>query len=930
MGIAFRCVLASGGGSGSGTLTVIGSDVLAGITCTCTDGVTTLTETFPSSAPYNVVFQVPNPGSWTVSVTYHGDTHSETVVISLDQTVDLGIFHLEDWLVAGEVTGTYSTLAEVLADELAVRKLCLKHNAVDYLANRFVDTNIEAIFSNDLFAKWTNNSDYALDKYATISDLVSLMEVSHKELKPQVPTMTSNTTPSGEALANAEATSAYAAWKAFDNVPVGTTDYWGVNTSTGWVGYHFTNPVIIKRFTIRTGINTTTPTYGVKTFKIEASNDGFVNDVHELSDVFTFNNAASEITADIQNNTAYLYYRVNCLSGFSYQGQEVCYVAKLQFYAYEYSSKYFYGEWALMPQVPTMTSNTAPYGVAFANQEYTGAYYAFTGNTSDTDNRWSSSNDTPVGDYVGYEFNNPIKLSAFSAKFTPIVASVDYNIQGYIDGEWVDLVSHITSLSVSNQTIPNAPLVSKARLYINAQTLDGASYYGDVWELQFYAYAPKGNVPVMTSATAPYGEASASSSYSPCPPWHAFDGSDQISGDNYVWASGDGVRVATLTYKSVSPIRVAMLMIQNGIYTQKSVKDFIFQGSNDGSTWENLLSDSNPSTVGQKNYYTIPDANRNYYLYHRISVSNTHGSENILIANAQFYGRELSVSVPKMATNTTPYGEALGNRTDQYKAFDPTLTLGCYSANSAVGTYVGYRFISPCIAKMALVTRLDDANNHTTIYTFKYQASNTGNTDDWHDISDVISYGGVQPKAVYLTNTQDWLYYRIIITGKSASVDSINICGLNFFSFDYSEKEFEEGTTKKWLYDHGVELETISEVDNGGSATELIKNADSFEILATNNTSVIGTLFRSIDLSDYSQLRAKIGEKAVYGTGLYLVVLPLNYSIGVHDDAIYTIGATNSPNNHALGVSSFNESKDVGVLLAGSVSDAIFKELWLE
>lgn len=76
----FHCLI--GGGSGGGyELTVTCDADFAGTTITCTDGVTTLTQTCPSSSPYEVVFAIPNGGDWTISGVVSGQTVSTGVNI---------------------------------------------------------------------------------------------------------------------------------------------------------------------------------------------------------------------------------------------------------------------------------------------------------------------------------------------------------------------------------------------------------------------------------------------------------------------------------------------------------------------------------------------------------------------------------------------------------------------------------------------------------------------------------------------------------------------------------------------------------------------------------------------------------------------------------------------------------------------------------
>lgn len=77
----FRCVLAGGGGAGIPLIVTCASG-FAGLTITCTDGNTTLTGECPSSSPYEVTFQLPNIGTWTVSGVVSGTTYSESVLVN--------------------------------------------------------------------------------------------------------------------------------------------------------------------------------------------------------------------------------------------------------------------------------------------------------------------------------------------------------------------------------------------------------------------------------------------------------------------------------------------------------------------------------------------------------------------------------------------------------------------------------------------------------------------------------------------------------------------------------------------------------------------------------------------------------------------------------------------------------------------------------
>lgn len=81
----------------------------------------------------------------------------------------------------------------------------------------------------------------------------------------------------------------------------------------------------------------------------------------------------------------------------------------------------------------------------------------------------------------------------------------------------------------------------------------------------------------------------------------------------------------------------------------------------------------------------------------------------------------------------------------------------------------------------------------------------------------------------------------------------IVISTLQFYGLDYIEKEFEEGTAKKWLYDHGVELETATANTSGGRA---IKNSNNLDLYVPASTNVATNFkFPPNDFTPYSLIR---------------------------------------------------------------------------
>ena len=578
------------------------------------------------------------------------------------------------------------------------------------------------------------------------------------------------------------------------------------------------------------------------------------------------------------------------------------------------ADKYFYGEWALMPQVPTMTSDTTPFGTAFASREADYAWKAFDKNTS---NRWTSGTGSGANEYVGYEFISPMKIVSFSVAFTNVVTAVNYNIQGYVNDEWVDLESNITSLSVDESLVSNPQVVTKVRLLINSQTLaSGSTYYGNVAILQFYAWAPKGNVPVMTSNTAPYGTASASSTAGTnYEAWRTFDG----NASSYRWNSGTNDKTASyLIYKFVNPIKPKRIMYRwvcDGTNHTTNV-GFKFQASNDGTTW----TDISETYSGVSNTSDVESSATDYYLY--IKLLQVGGSNGMSCDELQFYGRELKVSVPTMTSNTAPYGEASATNLYQSNAYVGfSGATGARFNSSASSWELQYKFVTPIIPQKAHYGL--SVNSGTITGTVKIQGSNNGT--DWTDLTEAKSVSGPQGSFTYYNEDIEtenlYLYLKAIYTKNSGSGTPFML--LQFYGLDYSEKEFEEGATKKWLYDHGVELETLTPYTTGTASINKKANVLNLVAPASNTRACLNY---NIDFTNYDLERCKIENlsgQLILGVGSDLTGAGVA-NIGVID--------TITSKNLAIDVSSINTTyyADVYANYNTKAANVEISEWWLE
>lgn len=490
--------------------------------------------------------------------------------------------------------------------------------------------------------------------------------------------------------------------------------------------------------------------------------------------------------------------------------------------------KYYYGEWALMPQVPKMTSDTAPYGEAIATSNYSSSqkYKAF-----DDDNSTSwTSNQTTYGVYIGYHFINPVIVRRVLIKHVTEQTTAVGEIRGSNDGtNWTKLADvNLTSPSNMNYIdVPNDTPYSYYCYYISSGTRTSGSYQGAVVALQFYAWAPKGNVPIMTSNTAPYGEAFGSSVYSS---YYYYKPFDDDGANNSYWSPTSNSTNNYIGYKFVNPVCVKRFMysihindLTNHPFNMK------LQASNDGTNWTDLTPykyiDSSVVTVSHAPYYINVD-NDNYYLQYRIFVPEVMYSSqwggNIFWA-IQFYGRELKVSVPVMTSNTAPYGEASAKTTysqsgyEVYKAFDGDSSTrwnnNAPSVTTAYEEYLKYDFGRPVCIKMFNVLSAYDSTYGNPLKGYAIKASN--DNTNWDTL-----YTDTAPNSVYdfysAINDPNNTYRYYMLESTSAETywsgsqhDTVSISTLQFYGLDYSEYDWDTDNPRHYLYDHGVELETL-------------------------------------------------------------------------------------------------------------------------
>lgn len=596
------------------------------------------------------------------------------------------------------------------------------------------------------------------------------------------------------------------------------------------------------------------------------------------------------------------------------------------------AGKYGYGEWALMPQVPVMTSNTSPYGEVIYNNQESG-YEAFKVFDNDTSTIWSADTRDGANCYVGYKFINLIcvKRIAVGILSSNYSHNTTFKIQASNDGtNWIDITGNlVNNVSITPQyyDVDNDVAYLYYRLYIVAQT--HTTVYGTlVNTLQFYAYQPKGNVPVMTGASAPYGTVSESGHWSGHDPYKAFN---NIIEKDQGWYPPSGSQAnAYLRYQFTNPVNVKKIYLDyTSVGTTTAIK---IQGSNDASSWTDIATQTLTQTSGADTQYInhidiSASSNTEYYLYYQLLITSGGSSSGqyagLYVNELQFYGRELKVSVPKMTANDAPYGSVTqSSYTDNtrlgYIAFNGITTsiTGWLPSQTDTTPHMTYNFLRSVLCKKVYCRFTTDRSaGSLSNVNIVFQGSNNG--VDFVNVSDQITIiqgdstrsDTKNDKWIELNPQISYKYYRIQAYGAlhQGNSKAFLLTELYYFGNDYSEYDWDQDNPRHYLYDHGVEVDGALTLTTGAS-----EEPQAIKLTAQN-----AQASKSLDTTSYNLLR---GVEGMYGSGTNQLLCGSG-SANFATDYL--------PYNQFLDISSINGSNATGIkqTAAGTFT---CEEIWTE
>ena len=243
---------------------------------------------------------------------------------------------IQTWLhCAGIYNKDYTTISHVLADSTTLLALISSNNAVDYMVR-------STTWATNVCANSTAMTDIGSNNYCADTLLAdstwrtAICDSTYFEsvLNVKVPTMTSNTTPSGEVSCSALYDEAYQPYIAFDGSDEDFTSVLGDN-SVWYIAYQFTSNVKVNAFKYRANTNASALNYLLGfTLYIDGSNDG-TNWTSLYNKALTADEHKACVNTplfeDISNGNKYRYYRIRSNAA-NYGYNSLFSLTSLQFY----------------------------------------------------------------------------------------------------------------------------------------------------------------------------------------------------------------------------------------------------------------------------------------------------------------------------------------------------------------------------------------------------------------------------------------------------------------------------------------------------------------------------------------------------------------------------------------------------------------------
>lgn len=568
--------------------------------------------------------------------------------------------------------------------------------------------------------------------------------------------------------------------------------------------------------------------------------------------------------------------------------------------------------------------------------------------TSNGDGTYSWGNATPPAPKnsienwcktIGLSYTNLADISqADMRKLMTMHVSVDFL------REWMKVDTGIQNqlLSLSNtHTIDNVEYTENFALkwmglrdYAYDTITESVDGFLDKWlASDWWEYALKDHVPVMTSNDAPYGTVSFANAYGSgtgfYATWKTFNMNEEGG-----WLPNGKTSEYYLQYEFTNPINVRLVSACIcGVSTELISESFVLSASNDGSNWETIktgipINHKNAHSEKNKIMTNTFIDNDGYYKYYRVHTLSCGASYQGV--KLQLYGRSLNVSVPVMTSNTEPWGEVIysgeyGTNNLAYYAFNTTLSKRWINkTNGESGAYVGYVFQHPIALRnvQCKVTIPDSSTSYQTTFKMQYRLQN----GTWVDFGETGTYIGTNASYKQISIDTNIDYVEAVRLYVVSETYLTAVYEFNAYGVDYSEREFAEGSTMKYLYDHGVELEAVTE-HRVGSNGYSEKRVD--YLYVNSNVDGLYGYKVDVDLTNYQIFRTIIDDTVTSSTEYFRQMISPKSSMSSITAMNKVANNSKLPYQESLDISSLNGQYSL-LIGSGATNVATFNEWWLE
>lgn len=495
--------------------------------------------------------------------------------------------------------------------------------------------------------------------------------------------------------------------------------------------------------------------------------------------------------------------------------------------------------------VPTMTSNTTPYGEVIRSAIYSSGYDSYYAFDNDVSTRWNGDNNS-ANQYIGYHFTEPALVEGVSMKvygtsaWSPLKS---YKLQGSNDGTgWSDIKSgsieqhssdfdsyidihdnnqyylYIRLLNIESYGSGYSNAVSLYSLQFHGQSilnseramyfigqnnyasdtlLDDSDWLDAICNSQYMEYILNTKVPTMTNYTVPYGTVIEGGHYNAFYGWHPFMSGAKdrtAAAESTAWYSNitGGQWVGYNFSKDVKIYRIET-RYGHGAGSVSGTVVYAADYSTDGTTWEEIPSVTFTATISGTNISSLLLNNTDVECQAiRLRQVSGYGG---MMTYLQFYGRTNVIEPTPVDPDTKHYIFRYGET---------------YEAETGGWSNAGWKWnASAAVASGEIV------DNYIIISSSAANGIGTGMKIDLTDVkyikvnADVLSATSATSTCILTINSSDKYYYS---GGNPVTFQTFYPTGLDDFYFDVSSRTgewyigFGAGSSGKSMKIYEIEL----------------------------------------------------------------------------------------------------------------------------